>query len=524
MAMLPDAHRSAIFGNNIVSTSQPLAAQAGLAMMQRGGNAVDAAVASAITLTVVEPTMNGIGSDAFCLIWDGQKIHGLNAAGRYPKNWVYQDFNQYKSMPELGWESVSVPGAVSSWVALSRRFGRLKFEDLFEPAIRYAKDGFSVSPIIADQWRRQISRFENYNEFQRIFTLNNKPPEPGEHFRLPDHAESLEQIAKTHGEAFYRGELAQRMVNDSLKNGGKLSLNDLNSHTPSWTNSITTEYKGFELHEIPPSGQGIAVLIANGILNKLENIVQQSNELIKIHLEIESMKLALDVVYSEVGDPSYMRKTIDELLSDTFLRYLSRKISVDKASYLPVRQTVQSDTVYLTSADSDGMMVSFIQSNYMGFGSGIVVPNTGISLQNRAAGFSLQKDHPNCVEGGKFPFHTIIPGFITKNGNPISSFGVMGGDMQAQGHLQVFRQLAKQKMNPQEIVNAPRWKVNKDGTLLVENTFGQDVINALKLLGHKVSKTPYGAYDFGAAQMIAKKQDGYAAGSEPRRDGQAVAF
>jgi gamma-glutamyltranspeptidase/glutathione hydrolase len=524
MVIHPDAHRSPVFGDNIVATSQPLAAQAGLSMMNKGGNAVDAAIASAITLTVVEPTMNGIGSDAFCLVWDGQKIHGLNASGKYPEAWRYENFKQRLSMPDLGWQSVSVPGAVSSWVALSRRFGQLPFEDLFEPAIRYAKDGFLVSTIIADQWAQQINRFVKFTEFQRIFTTSGRTPQPGERFRLPDHAKSLEIIAKTGGEAFYRGELAQKMVDDSTKHKGKLSLNDLNQHTPTWVEPITTEYMGFELSEIPPSGQGIAVLIANGILKELEEPLRRSNDVIRIHLEVESMKLALDTVYSEVSDPTYMRKPLDELLSDAFHRHLAQKISIEKARHLTTRQEVHSDTVYLTSADADGMMVSFIQSNYMGFGSGIVVPRTGISLQNRAAGFSLQKNHPNCVDGGKFPFHTIIPGFITNNGAPLSSFGVMGGDMQAQGHLQMFRQLTKPSMNPQDIINSPRWKVNKDGRLLVEDTFEEHIIKKLQQLGHKVLKTPYGAYDFGAAQMIIKSQNGYTAGSEPRRDGQAVAF
>ena len=524
MVIRPDSHRSAIFGDNIVSTSQPLAAQAGLSMMSRGGNAVDAAIASAIALTVVEPTMNGIGADAFCLVWDGRKIHGLNASGKYPANWSYEDFKQYRSMPDLGWRSVSVPGAVSSWVALSRRFGYLPFEDLFEPAIRYARDGFLVSPIVADQWAQQIKRFTKYTEFQRIFTSFGRTPEPGERFRLPDHAESLEIIAKTYGDAFYRGELAQKMVDDSVKHEGKLSLNDLDQHTPTWVDPITTEHMGFELHEIPPSGQGIAVLIANGILKELEGTSSQSSDVIKLHLEIESMKLALDTVYSEVGDPTYMRTPIDELLSASFHRHLAQKISIEKVCQLTTRHKVHSDTVYLTSADANGMMVSFIQSNYMGFGSGIVIPKTGISLQNRAAGFSLEEHHPNCVGGGKFPFHTIIPGFITRSGAPFSSFGVMGGDMQAQGHLQIFRKLIGQSMNPQEIINSPRWKINKDGKILVESTFEEDSIKKLEKLGHRVSKTPYGAYDFGAAQMIIKSKNGYTAGSEPRRDGQAVAF
>ncbi len=524
MVIRPEAHRSAIYGDNIVSTSQPLAAQAGITILSRGGNAIDAAIATAATLTVVEPTMNGIGSDAFCIVWDGTELHGLNASGKYPKGWSHNDFKQDQPMPIDGWGSVTVPGAVSAWVELSRRFGRMKFEELFEPAIRYATEGFLVSSIIADQWHKQLDRFNGFAEFNRIFTNQGKAPQTGDRFYLPDHADSLERIAATHGEDFYEGQLAHRMVEDSKKHHGQLSLADLHEHSPQWVAPISMNHLGLELHEIPPSGQGIATLIALGILNQLESNPTQNSNLIELHIEIEAMKLALHEVYSEVGDPSHMRKTVDDLLSEELHRTLAATISTKKALKLKTRQPVTSDTVYLTTADSNGMMVSLIQSNYMGFGSGVVVPNTGISLQNRAAGFSTQRNHPNYVDGNKFPFHTIIPGFITKNGQPLSSFGVMGGDMQAQGHLQIYRSLAKHSLDPQALVNAPRWKLNKDGKLLVEETFGAETLNGLKSLGHEIFMMPYGAYDFGAAQMITKGTHGYAAGSEPRRDGQAVTF
>ncbi|MDA0237722.1 MAG: gamma-glutamyltransferase family protein [Proteobacteria bacterium] len=524
MAIRPDSHRSPIYGDNVVATSQPLAAQVGLTILNRGGNAVDAAISTAITLTVVEPTMNGIGSDAFCIVWDGTKLHGLNASGRYPKGWSLNDFKQDQPMPSAGWRSVTVPGAVSAWVELSRRFGRMKFEELFEPAIRYATEGFLVSGIIADQWHKQLNRFNRFSEFNRIFTNQGKAPHAGDRFYLPDHADSLGRIAATHGEDFYGGELAHRMVEDSKKNHGKLSLTDLHEHRPQWVAPISMNHLGLELHEIPPSGQGIATLIALGILNQLDSGLIKKSNLITLHIEIEAMKIALHKVYSQVSDPLHMHVTVDDLLSEDLHRALASTISTKKTLKLETRQPITSDTVYLTTADSNGMMVSFIQSNYMGFGSGVVVPNTGISLQNRAAGFTTQRYHPNCVDGNKFPFHTIIPGFIKKNEQPLSSFGVMGGDMQAQGHLQLFRSLAKHSLNPQAIVNAPRWKLNKDGALLVEETFGADILNGLKSLGHEILQMPYGTYDFGAAQMIIKGTHGYAAGSEPRRDGQAVTF
>jgi gamma-glutamyltranspeptidase/glutathione hydrolase len=522
MHIQPNSYRSPIRGDNIVATSQPLAAQAGLAVMNKGGNAVDAAIATAITLTVVEPTMNGIGSDAFCLVWDGQRLHGLNGAGKFPAKWTYEHYKKYSEMPISGWGSVTVPGAVSSWVELSRRFGRLAFEELFEPAVRYATDGFLVSNIISDQWAGQVNRFKEFEEFNRVFTNNGLTPTPGDRVSLPDHADTLTKIASSNGQAFYQGALAELMVEDSDKHNGQLSIYDLGDHSVDWVSPISGSQKEFELHEIPPSGQGLAALIAVGILNCLEDTTKSLSRLTRLHFEIESMKLALREAYSEFSDPSFMKKSVEELLSDTYHRRLAAKISINKALQLPLTHQIVSDTVYLTTADTNGMMVSFIQSNYMGFGSGVVVPNTGISLQNRAAGFCLDHKHPNCVAGDKKPFHTIIPGFITRDKKPFSSFGVMGGDMQAQGHLQLYRKLVNGERDPQNIINAPRWKLNKDGTLLLEETFGNDILISLETLGHRLKKMPYGSYEFGAAQMIIRSAHGYVAGSEPRRDGQAV--
>ena len=521
---MPNSHRSDVFGRNVVATTQPLASQAGLLMYAKGGNAIDAAIATAITLTVVEPTMNGIGSDAFCIVWDGSTLHGLSASGRYPKAWETKHFQHVTQMPHQGWESVTVPGAVSAWVDLSKKFGKLPFEMLFEPAIHYARHGFFVSPIIADQWATQIERYHSFDEFKKIFSVNGEAPNVGQRFYLADHADSLEDIALTKGESFYRGKLADLMITDSHHHGGKLSHSDLANHTNRWTLLISANYRDTQLHEIPPSGQGIAALIASLILDLKEDEIQSAPNHLKTHFEIEAMKLALNEVYAEVADPKHMRKSADDLLDPTFIKKASNSIRSTETLPPKSRPPQQSETVYLATADESGMMVSFIQSNYMGFGSGVVVPGTGISLQNRAAGFVTNPDHPNCVDGGKYPFHTIIPGFITRDKNAFASFGVMGGDMQAQGHLQILRALVRDKNSPQEAINSPRWKLQKDGALLLESTCGIKTASELASLGHNVVSAPYGAYEFGAAQIIARlPDDGYTAGSEPRRDGQAVA-
>ncbi len=518
------SRRSPVLARNAVATSQPLAAQAGLRMLLAGGNAVDAAVATAIALTVVEPTMNGIGSDAFAIVYDGTTIHGLNASGRSPRGWNLERFEGRQTMPKKGWDSVTVPGAVSAWANLSERFGELPFSDLFEPAIEYAEAGYALSPVVAQQWEAQAPTFKDQPGFADTFLPQGRTPAVGERIRLPHHASTLRKIAASHGNAFYRGELAEQMVASSASHGGAMTAEDLASHRADWVTPVCTNYRSLTLHEIPPNGQGIAALMACGILEHFDigAMAPESAEI--VHLQVEAMKLALADAYRYVSDPDNMEVSVSQLLDKAYLRERAALIDLGQAKPLAHGYPAQSETVYLTAADASGMMVSLIQSNYMGFGSGVVVPETGISLQNRGSGFSLQAGHPNCVGGGKRPFHTIIPGFVTEAAEPFMSFGVMGADMQAQGHLQMMVRTADFSQNPQTAADAPRWKFAGDQSLLIEESYGEATLKRLAELGHKVVPRPYGSQDFGAAQLIRRMEFGYAAGSEPRRDGQAVGF
>jgi gamma-glutamyltranspeptidase / glutathione hydrolase len=518
------SRRSPVLAANTVATSQPLAAQAGLRMLLAGGNAVDAALATAIALTVVEPTMNGIGSDAFAIVYDGDALHGLNASGRAPRGWERARFDGRKKMPTEGWDCVTVPGAVSAWTSLSERFGKLPFARLFGPAIEYAEDGFAVSPVVAGQWNDQAPRLKSQPGFAKTFLPGGRVPEIGERVRLPDHARTLRTIAATNGDAFYRGELAEQIVADSTRNGGVMSLADLASHQADWVEPAQTDYRTLTLHEIPPNGQGIAALMACGILNEFDISGMRLDSAQAIHFQVESMKLALADVYRYVSDPASMPLDVSQLLDKAYLRRRAALIDPEQATPFVHGTPAQSETVYLTAADASGMMVSFIQSNYMGFGSGVVVPDTGISLQNRGAAFNLDDAHPNCVAGGKRPFHTIIPGFVMRGTDPLMSFGVMGADVQAQGHLQMMVRTADYNQNPQTAADAPRWKFSYDQSLLIEKSYGEKTLGRLAELGHKIVARPYASQEFGAAQLIRKIESGYAAASEPRRDGQAVGF
>ncbi|UCH47908.1 MAG: gamma-glutamyltransferase family protein [Betaproteobacteria bacterium] len=518
------SRRSPVLARNTVATTQPLAAQAGLRMLLAGGNAVDAALATAIALTVVEPTMNGIGSDAFAIVYDGIELHGLNASGRSPKEWNTARFAGRTHMPTEGWDCVTVPGVVSAWASLSEKFGKLAFSQLFEPAVEYAENGYALSPVIAAQWARQAPRLQEQPGFAETFLPGGRVPTAGEQVRFPEHAKTLQQIAASHGEAFYRGELADKIAADSARHGGAMTTGDLASHSAEWVSPISSHYRALTLHELPPNGQGIATLMACGILNHFDFAETQPESPQAVHLQVEAMKLALADAYRYVTDPAAMQTSVSDLCDPAYLRKRAGLIDRRRAKPFPHGHPGQSETVYLTAADASGMMVSFIQSNYMGFGSGVVVPGTGISLQNRGASFRLQPDHPNCVAGGKRPFHTIIPGFVTHGEQPLMSFGVMGGDMQAQGHLQMMVRTADFTQSPQTAADGPRWKVAADQSLLIEETYGEDVIKALADLGHKVVAMPYGSPEFGAAQLIRKLPFGYAAASEPRRDGQAVGF
>lgn len=521
------SRRSAVLADNIVSTSQPLAAQAGLSMLARGGNAVDAAIATAITLTLVEPTGNGVGSDAFAIVWDGHELHGLNASGRSPAGWTPDRFAKYETMPFRGWESVTVPGAVSAWVALSDRFGKLPFVELFEPAIGYAESGFIVTPQIAELWRRAAETLGDYPGFAETFLPNGHAPKAGERFANLHLAKTLRAIAETKGATFYEGDLAEAICSFATEHGAALSLADMSAHKVDWCGTISKKFDNLELHEIPPNGQGIAALMGLGILSHTCIRDLEPDDPLALHLQIEAMKLALVDAESYVADGEHMIDvTSRALLDDAYLARRAALIDEACAQDFKVGAPKNGGTVYLSAADASGMMVSLIQSNYAGFGSGVAIPGTGISMQNRGAGFSLDPDSQNYVGPNKRPFHTIIPGFLMGPDGPLMSFGVMGGPMQAQGHVQMVLRTQVWGQDPQMAVDAPRWRVTEGLNIACEDTMPSETLDALRALGHIVSlEAPDNAFGFGGAQLVCRLVDGgYAAGSDPRKDGLAAGF
>ncbi len=518
--------RRPVLARNVVATSQPLAAQAGLEMLRRGGNAMDAILASAIALTVVEPTSNGIGSDAFTLFNQGDQLLGLNASGRSPKAWTTEHFSKYETMPFRGWDTVTVPGCVSAWVECAK-YGKLPFADLFEPAIHYAREGFHVSPVTANAWALAVDIFREREDFMATFSIDGRAPEPGELFKSPHHATTLEMIADTNGEAFYRGELAEKIVAHAKDQGGLLRLEDLAEHQVNWVEPISIDLKNLDLYEIPPNGQGLAALIALGICREFNLGEMAPESADAVHIQLEAMKLAFADLLSHVSDPATMEVPPEELLERTYLKRRANEIDLKRAGTPEIGIPLKGGTVYLCSGDADGMMVSFIQSNYAGFGSGVVVPGTGISLQNRGANFVLTPNHPNRVAGNKRPFHTIIPGMIYQDGKPQSAFGVMGGNMQAQGHLQMLLRLHFWGQNPQTALDAPRWMIggedNRKPEVNLEEGFAPSVTEELTNRGHRITIHPISA-SFGGGQFVWKLADGYLAASDPRKDGQAVGF
>ncbi|MGZ5116857.1 MAG: gamma-glutamyltransferase family protein [Burkholderiales bacterium] len=518
------SQRMPVLARNCVATSQPLAAQAGLRMLLKGGNAVDAALAAAITLTVVEPTSNGIGSDAFCILWDGRKLHGLNASGRSPAGWTFNRFKSRPSMPQRGWDSVTVPGCVSAWRDLSAKFGKLPFADLFEPAIKYAADGFMVTPTIARLWANQVQELQSQPGFADAFMPRGRAPEPGEKFSFRAQAKTLQRIAETKGQAFYEGELGDKIAAFAKQHGGALTLEDLAAHKNDWVEPIGIDYRGYVLHQIPPNGQGIAALVALGILENFEIGSLPVDSVDSLHVQIEAMKLAFADTYEYVSDPVTMRVKPSEMLDKSYLEQRAKLIDLKKARDPAPGKPGKGGTVYLTAADESGMMVSYIQSNFAGFGSGVVVPGTGISLQNRGYGFSVKPDHANVVAPRKRPFHTIIPGFVTRGGQPVMSFGVMGGSMQAQGHTQMMTRLVDYHQNPQAASDAPRWRIDAGVKVGIEYGVSPDVIDALRGRGHELTQADRWSTDFGRAQLIYKMEHGYCGASERRTDGQAVGY
>jgi gamma-glutamyltranspeptidase/glutathione hydrolase len=515
--------RKPLLAANVVSTTQPLAAQAGLQMLAAGGTAVDAILATAITLTLVEPVSNGIGSDAYAIVWDGKKLHGLNASGRSPAAWTLDYFKGRSAMPVRGWDTVTVPGCVQAWVDLHAKFGKLPFKKLFETAIRYGREGFLVSPTIAGQWEKQVPELKDQPGFAKYFLPNGRAPRPGERFKFPDHAKVLEQIASTKGKAFYKGDLAEKLEAHAKKHGGAMRASDMAANKPDWVKTLEMEYRGYTLHEIPPNGQGIVALMALGMLEHFDVRSLPVDQPDSLHLQMEALKLAFADARAFVADIDYMKAVRpQDLLDKEYLKGRAKLIDMKRAQDFGAGTPPKGGTVYLTAADASGMMVSFIQSNYMGFGSGVVVD--GISLQNRGGTFVVKPGHPNCVGPSKRPYQTIIPGFLTKDRKPVMSFGVMGGTMQPQGHAQVIVRIADYGQNPQAACDGPRFRVVQGMAVSVEEgAFPASTLDELKRRGHQII-TVDDYNQFGSGQLIWKLDGGYFAASDPRRDGQAVGF
>jgi gamma-glutamyltranspeptidase / glutathione hydrolase len=515
--------------NGLVATSQPLAAQAGLAILHKGGNAIDAAIATAAALTVVEPTSNGMGSDAFAIVWTRGKLHGLNASGPAPGGISIDALAKagVTEIPKYGFIPVMVPAAPAAWAALSKRFGRLPLTEVLAPAIRYAREGYPLTPTLGFFWQRAVDIFsksltgEAFKHWFETFAPGGRAPAIGEIWRSEGHARTLERIAETGAEAFYRGELAEQIDAFSRKHGGYLRKEDLAAFQPEWVDPIATNYRGYDVHEIPPNGQGIVTLMALNILKGFEFAERDTVD--TYHKQIEAIKLAFADAHKYITDPRYMSVSVADLLSEGYAA--ERRKLIGKTALTPAPgQPPKGGTVYLCAADGEGNMISYIQSNYMGFGSGLVVPGTGIALNNRGHNFTLDPTHDNRLEPGKRPYNTIIPGFLTKNGQPVGPFGIMGGFMQPQGHLQVVMNTLDFGLNPQAALDAPRWQWMEGKTVDVERATPEHVVEALTRMGHGM-RWAMGSAGFGRGQIIWRQENGVlVGGTEPRTDGQIAAW
>ncbi|WP_444685535.1 gamma-glutamyltransferase family protein [Alkalicoccus luteus] len=516
--------------NGMVATSQPLAAQAGLDILKQGGNAVDAAVAAAAALTVVEPTSNGIGGDAFALVWMKDELHGLNASGQAPEKLSIETLKAagVEEIPKFGLTPVTVPGAPAAWAELSEKFGKLTLEETLAPAVKLAREGFPLSPTLAKYWNKAAVAYqkawqgEEFNEWYRIFTPDGKAPQAGEMWHSEDHARTLEEIASTKAASFYSGSLAEKLDSFSRKHGGYIRKSDLEAFKPEWVKPISVRYKGYDVWEIPPNGQGLVALMALNML-KEDSFAAREDEA-TYHHQIEAMKLAFADGETYITEEKHMSRSVEALLSKEYAAE-RRSLIGDEALTPEAGDPSASGTVYLAAADGDGNMVSFIQSNYMGFGSGAVVPGTGIALQNRGHNFSLDPNHDNALQPGKKTFHTIIPGFLTKNGEAIGPFGVMGGFMQPQGHMQMIMNTIDFGLNPQASLDAPRWQWMSGKKVVLEHSVPNHIAQALAARGHEVQLT-HDSGMFGRGQIIWKdpKTGVLQGGTEPRTDGSVAAY
>lgn len=507
----------------MVATSQPLGAQVGLQVLQRGGNAVDAAIATAAALTVVEPTANGIGGDLFAMVWRDGQLHGLNASGPAPQAATREAMRArgHERMPAHGLLPVTVPGAPAAWAALSERFGRLPFADLLAPAITLAEEGFAVSPVVSQLWGEACECFGAYDDavfapWRQTFAPHGRAPQPGEIWVAPDHATTLTAIAESHARDFYAGRLVERMDAFFRDHGGLLRGDDLAAFRPEWVTPVSSRFRGHEVWELPPNGSGLIALQALGLLERLGE--EGRDPVATLHRRIEATKLAYVDGLHHVTEPATMEVSVEQLLADDYLAERAALIGAQARD--PVHgHPVSGGTVYLATADGEGNMVSLIQSNFEGFGSGIVVPGTGIALHNRGRSFSLDAGHANALAPGKRPYHTIIPGFLTRGGAALGPFGVMGGFMQPQGHVQVVTSLLDDRLNPQAALDRPRWKWTAGRTLEVEPHFPDHLAQALTRRGHRVVKRA-DSLSFGRGQILLRDPDSgiYCGGTEPRTD------
>jgi len=523
------AGRSTVYSSyGTVATSQPLASSAGLQILQQGGNAIDAAVATAAMLNVVEPHMTGLGGDVFALLWSTseQKLVGLDASGKSGSLLDRTELLGHgaDSIPRTGARSVTVPGALSGWCALLDRYGTMSLSQVLAPAIQIAERGFPVTPIIARQWSEKKDFLCQDPGAEKTFLYDGQHgPRPGEWFQNPDLAKSLTNIAKQGSQILYKGDLGKKMIDSLSSRGGYLTLEDLENHQVEWVDPISVNFRGYDIWELPPAGQGVAALQMLKLLEPFNLKEMGHNTTTYLHHIIEAKKLAFADLATYVGDRNSMTVSAQHLLDDTYIAGRRKLIEPQRATTQihPSPEMTRTETVYLATADKDGNMVSFINSIYEHFGSGVVVPGTGFALQNRGAGFNLEKG-PNQIGPKKRPLHTIIPGFVTKEGRPWMAFGVMGGSMQPQGHLQLLLNILVFEMTLQQALEAARVRHLSDSGIIIEKPIGNTVRGELEQLGHQLSDNLQ--LGFGGGQAIISLSQGWAAGSDPRKDGMAVGY
>ena len=526
------SRRNMTYGSRgMVCASHPLAAQAGLDALKKGGNAVDAAVATAAALTVVEPTANGIGSDAFAIIWKDGKLSGFNASGPIPKA-LSMELAESKGwtasgkLPTYGWTPSTVPGAPAAWAELTKRMGRLSLEENLAPAVFLARDGHAVSVTTAHHWELAFKKYalekgEEFRAWFETFAPSGHAPRAGELWRSEAHARTLERIAGSNARDFYEGEIAAKILEAARKTGGYFSAEDLGSFVPEWVEPIGVNYKGYDVWEIPPNGQGIVALIALSILRGFE--FSSHDDPMTVHRQIEAIKMGFADAHRYVADTRFSGVPTAELLAAPYAD-ARRALLGERAEARNAGNPLPGGTVYLCAADGEGNMISYIQSNYMGFGSGVVVPGAGIALNNRGHCFSLEKGHPNMLEPGKRPYNTIIPSFLTKDGVPVGPFGVMGGFMQPQGHVQVVMNTVDFHMNPQQALDAPRWQWMGGMNVSVEPGFSPALAQSLQRKGHAM-KSELESNSFGRGEIIWRTPEGTLGGAtESRTDGCAATW